>query len=94
MPHTSDSSAYPVTVEVASSDHLGFQFDNISYRTDEGKVLIHNISATVGKGEMLAVMVGPSSFAANLFNTHILSRALREPGRPPSYLVSRGPAKV
>ena len=36
----------------------GFAFQDISYTTPAGKVLIHGISATVGKGEMLAVMVG------------------------------------
>jgi hypothetical protein len=47
----------PVVVETKLPEDGGFEFQDISYTTPAGKVLIQGISASVGKGEMLAVMV-------------------------------------
>ena len=50
-----------VTFQRKSPAEDGFVFNDISYTTPAGKVLIQGISATVGKGEMLAIMVCPRS---------------------------------
>jgi hypothetical protein len=47
----------PVVAHVSLPKDGGFEFRDISYTTPAGKSLIQNISATVGKGEMLAIMV-------------------------------------
>jgi ABC-type multidrug transport system ATPase subunit len=37
----------------------GFEFRDISYTTPKGTTLLKTVSATVAKGEMLAIMVCP-----------------------------------
>jgi hypothetical protein len=46
-----------VVFQTKSPADDGFSFQDISYTTPARKVLIQGISANVGKGEMLAVMV-------------------------------------
>jgi ABC-type multidrug transport system fused ATPase/permease subunit len=47
----------PVFTRLSLPKDGGFEFRDISYTTPAGKTLIQGISATVGKGEMLAIMV-------------------------------------
>ena len=49
----------PIVVDMKSPEDNGFEFRDISYTNPKGKPILKTISATVAKGEMLAVMVRP-----------------------------------
>jgi hypothetical protein len=57
-----------VVFQTKSSGDDGFAFQDISSATPAGKVLIQGISATVGKGEMLAVMVCLAPVRSEMFS--------------------------
>jgi hypothetical protein len=49
----------PVVIDMKAPEDNGFEFRDISYTTPKGTTLLKAVSATVAKGEMLAIMVCP-----------------------------------
>jgi ABC-type multidrug transport system fused ATPase/permease subunit len=51
----------PIVIDMKAPEDTGFEFRDISYTTPKGTTLLKNVSATVAKGEMLAIMVCPTT---------------------------------
>ena len=49
----------PIVVDMKAPEDNGFEFRDISYTNPKGEPILKTVSATVAKGEMLAVMVRP-----------------------------------